>query len=70
MRSSQHSDKDPARFGWVILSRQRPEGCLANDILPHWARPVKQKQALLRSNLPRDNLDEGDEIFVSDAGEV
>jgi hypothetical protein len=26
---------------------------------------VKQTQALLRSNLPRDNLDEGDETFVS-----
>jgi hypothetical protein len=29
---------------------------------------VKQRQALLRSNLPRDNSDEGDEIFVSTKG--
>jgi hypothetical protein len=29
---------------------------------------VKQRQALLRSNLPRDNSDEGDEIVVSTKG--
>jgi hypothetical protein len=32
--------------------------------------PVKQKRALLRSNPPRDNWTEGDEINVSGFGEA
>lgn len=33
-------------------------------------RPVKQKRALLKSNPPRDNWIEGDEITVSTFGEA